>query len=118
VNQQTGTVTARAVFENPDRVLVPGQFVTLEIVEQDVPRQPVVPQTAVLRDREGVYVYVLGDNDTVAMRRIEIGTRVGNGWAVTKGLEGGEQVVVQGVQRLRDGAKVQPSTAQPTGDAP
>lgn len=55
-----------------------------------------VPQTAVLQDREGRYVYLLGENDVVAQRRIETGARVGNGWAVSEGLEGGEPVVVQG----------------------
>lgn len=118
VNPQTGTATARAIFDNPDRILVPGQFVTLIVREQDAPRLPVVPQTAVLRDREGPYVYVLGADNTVSMRRVELGTRVATGWAVTKGLSGGDEVVVQGVQRLRDGIKVQPTEALPTGDAP
>jgi len=118
VNPQTGTATARAIFDNPDHILVPGQFVTLVVQEQDAPRLPVVPQTAVLRDREGPYVYVLGADNTVALRRIELGARVPTGWAVTKGLTGGEDVVVQGVQRLREGIKVQPTEEPPTGDAP
>lgn len=118
VNPQTGTATARAIFDNPDHILVPGQFVTLIVREQDAPRLPVVPQTAVLRDREGPYVYLLGADNTVALRRIELGARVPTGWAVTKGLSGGEDVVVQGVQRLREGIRVQPTEEPPTGDAP
>ena len=80
-----------------------------------MPSMPVVPQTAVLQDREGRFVYLLGKNNTVSQRRIDTGARVGNGWAVTTGLNGGEQVVVQGIQRLADGMTVQPSEGQPVG---
>ncbi|WP_349436962.1 efflux RND transporter periplasmic adaptor subunit [Pararhizobium sp. A13] len=115
VDPQTGTVTARAVFPNPHRILVPGQFVTLYVQEKEMPRLPVVPQTAVLQDREGRFVYLLGANNTVSLRRIDTSARVGSGWAVNKGLDGGEQVVVQGIQRLAEGMTVQPSEGQPVG---
>lgn len=118
VNAQTGTVTVRTIFDNPNRVLVPGQFVTLVLTDQNAPQLPVVPQTAVLRDKEGPYVFVLGADNTVSIRRIAISTPLDGGWAVTKGLSGGEQVVVQGVQRLRDGLKVQPSEETPAGGGP
>jgi len=115
VDPQTGTVIARAVFPNPHHILIPGQFVTLSVQERNVPDLPIVPQTAVLQDREGRFVYLLGANNTVSQRRIDTGARVGAGWAVTAGLNGGEQVVVQGVQRLADGIMVQPSEGQPVG---
>lgn len=115
VDPKTGTVAVRLIFPNPDRILVPGQFVTLQASEKDVPSLPIVPQTAVLQDREGRFVYVLGENNVVSQRRIETGARVGNGWAVTKGLSGDEPVVVQGIQRLSEGVKVQPSEGQPLG---
>jgi membrane fusion protein (multidrug efflux system) len=118
VNPQTGTVTVRAIFDNPRHVLVPGQFVTLITEEKNAPRLPVVPQTAVLRDKTGPYVYVLGADDVVSIRRIELGPQVETGWAVTKGLSGDEQVVVQGVQRLREGIKVRPTEGAPVGDMP
>ncbi|WP_331372885.1 efflux RND transporter periplasmic adaptor subunit [Sinorhizobium chiapasense] len=118
VDPQTGTVTARAVFPNPHRVLIPGQFVTLLIEEKDIRKLPVVPQMAVLQDREGRFVYLLGQNNTVSQRRIDTGARISNGWAVTTGLSGGEQVVVQGIQRLADGMTVQPSDGQPLDDSP
>jgi len=118
VNPQTGTVTVRAIFDNPHRVLVPGEFVTLIVREKEAPRLPVVPQTAVLRDKDGPYVYVLGADDTVSIRRIELGAQIDTGWAVTKGLTEGEEVVVQGVQRLREGIKVHPTDSPPAGDAP
>ncbi|WEX88548.1 efflux RND transporter periplasmic adaptor subunit [Sinorhizobium garamanticum] len=118
VDPQTGTVTARAVFPNPHHVLIPGQFVTLSIEEKEIPKLPVVPQTAVLQDREGRFVYLLGQNNTVSQRRIDTGARVSNGWAVTTGLNGGEQVVVQGIQRLAEGMTVQPSEGQPLDGGP
>ncbi|MGN6772446.1 MAG: efflux RND transporter periplasmic adaptor subunit [Rhizobiaceae bacterium] len=118
VDPQTGTVTARAIFPNPHRILVPGQFVTLSIEEKETPAMPIVPQTAVLQDRDGRFVYVLAKDNKVSQRRIKTGARVGNGWAVTTGLKGGEQLVVQGIQRLADGMTVQPSAGQPVGGNP
>jgi membrane fusion protein (multidrug efflux system) len=109
VNAQTGTVTARAIFANPHHILLPGQFVTLLVQDGETPSLPVVPQTAVLQDREGRFVYLLDDGNTVSQRRIETGARVESGWAVTEGLSGGEKVVVKGIQRIADGMTVQPS---------
>ncbi len=116
VDPQTGTIAVRTIFPNPDHLLVPGQFVTLYVDEAEPPELPIVPQTAVLQDSEGRYVYLLEADDTVSQRRIETGSRVGRGWAVTEGLSGGESVVVQGIQRLAEGMSVQPSQADPVGE--
>jgi membrane fusion protein (multidrug efflux system) len=116
VDPKTGTVTARAVFANSHHVLIPGQFVKLAIREKDAPDMPIIPQTAVLQDREGRFVFLLAKDNTVSQRRITTGSRVGNSWSVTSGLTGGEQVVVQGSQRLVDGMTVAPSQGQPVGD--
>ena len=75
-----------------------------------------MPQSAVLQDRSGRFVYVLQEGNSVTQQRIETGPRVPDGWAVTGGLEGGEEVVVQGIQRLSEGAVVQPSHRS-VGDA-
>lgn len=111
----TGTVPVRLIFGNPDRVLISGQFVDVVIGPREPPMKPVVPQTAVLQDRDGRYVFVLNDDSTVSPRRVVLGAQVGSGWAVQEGLAGGEKVVVQGLQRLADGMKVQVSEA-PAGD--
>lgn len=116
VNPQTGTVAVRLVFPNPGRLLMPEQYVTLLARRGEVPVLPIVPQTAVLQDRQGRFVYLLGENDTVRQQRIETGARVENGWAVTQGLQGGELVVVQGIQRLTEGMRVQATQGQPLGD--
>ncbi|HET7409001.1 MAG TPA: efflux RND transporter periplasmic adaptor subunit [Paracoccaceae bacterium] len=107
----TGTIPVRLIFENPDGILVPGQFVDVAIGPSDPPEMPVVPQTAVLQDREGRYVFVVNEDSTVSQRRIEVGAQVANGWAVLDGLVGGEEVVVQGVQRIAEGMTVQATRA-------
>lgn len=116
VDTRTGTVPIRLIFPNPDGLLLPGQNVTLYIQEGEQRERPVVPQSAVLQDRSGRYVYILQDDDTVTQQRIDTGVRVPNGWAVIEGLEGGEYVVTQGIQRLSEGASVQPSQGSPVGD--
>lgn len=117
VDPSTGTVAVRAIFPNPDALLIPNQYVTLFAREAEEQIQPVVPQSAILQDREGRFVYVLEDDNTVRQQRVETGARVADGWEVTQGLEAGDSVVVQGVQRLTDGTLVQASEGQPlTGE--
>src|SRR5690554_206107 len=113
---RTGTIPVRLRFPNPDKVILPGQFLTLFIGLENPQELPVVPQSAVLQDRSGRFVYVLQEGNSVTQQRIETGPRVPDGWAVTGGLEGGEEVVVQGIQRLSEGAVVQPSHRS-VGDA-
>lgn len=107
----TGTVPVRIILENPDRILIPGQFVDVAVGPRNPPEMPVVPQLAVLQDRAGRYVYVVNDDSIVSQRRIETGAQIGNELAVVDGLVGGETIVVQGVQRLADGMVVQVATA-------
>lgn len=115
VDPSTGTIPVRVTFPNPDNLLAPGQNVTLRVAEEDPPLLPVAPQSAVLQDRRGRYVYVLDGDDTVSRRDIETGARVEAGWAVTHGLAAGETVVIQGVQRLRPGMRVRPTRAEGSG---
>lgn len=111
VDPATGSVAVRIVYQNPEAFLLPGQFVTMVITEKDPQSLPVAPQTAVLQDREGRYVFVVKDDNTVAQTRITTGPRVETGWAVTEGLQGGEQVVIEGVQRLQNGMTVATAAA-------
>jgi len=115
VDPATGTIPVRAVFSNPEGLLVPGQNVTLRVAEDDPPTVPVVRQSAVQQDRQGRYVYVLEADDTVTRRPIVFGARVADGWVVQSGLQGGETVVVQGLQRLRPGLPVRPTTMPDPG---
>jgi membrane fusion protein (multidrug efflux system) len=103
---RTGTLPIRASFANPDAVLVPGQFVTVVIRPSAPQRRPVVPVGAVQLDREGRFVLVLDGDNKVAMRRIRTGTQIAQNWSVEEGLEGGENLIVQGLQNVRPGATV------------
>lgn len=108
VDPQTGTIAIRARFPNPDHILMPGQFVTLRLLDETAGKLPLVPMSSVSQDREGQFIYILDAGDTVSRRDIQTGVRIGNKWSVTKGLEGGETIVVEGLQRIADGKQVEP----------
>jgi len=102
----TGTIAARILVPNPEGLLLPGQNVTIrgELIE---PVDAVmVPQRAVLQDQQGHYVMVVGDGNVVTRRNIEVGIRNNADWSVPVGLEPGEQVVVEGLQKIRPGQTV------------
>ena len=108
VDRATDTVLARAVFPNPDGVLVPGQFVTVIVREKQPLSTLVVPQAAVQRDRQGRFVLVVDRADRVEVRRVTLGDRAGTAWAVSDGLAEGERVIVQGLQKVRPDMAVHP----------
>lgn len=108
VDSRTGTLAVRAIFPNPDGLLMPGQFVQVITRNKDTRIGPVVPQSAVLQDRQGRFVYIADQNNVVWQRRIETGAKTNDQWVVQQGLKAGETIVVQGVQRLSDGMTVQP----------
>jgi membrane fusion protein (multidrug efflux system) len=106
VDPSTGTIAVRAVFNNPDRLLIPGQYVTV-LVKKSKPRiMPVVPQAAVLVNQQGRYVLVVDSENRVVARPIAIGPATGAYWAVESGLKAGEKIIVYGIQKVRPGQKV------------
>ena len=106
VGNTTDTVAVRAKFANPDGVLVPGGFVSV-IVERGAPRAAlVVPQSAVQLDQAGRYVLVVDAASKVELRRITTGAEQGTDIVVTEGLKSGEQIIVQGIQKVRVGQVV------------
>lgn len=111
VDTSTGTVAVRAVFDNPDNLLLPGQFVTVELSLVNPRKMPVVPQRAVLEDRQGQYVFVIDADNRVQRRNIATGVAVETEWAVKSGLMVGETVIVSGVQKVRAGQTVTPQPA-------
>jgi multidrug efflux system membrane fusion protein len=111
IDMTTGTVKLRAVFDNEDEALFPNQFVNVRLLADTVKDATVVPVAAIQRGQPGTFVYLVKADDTVAIRVVETGVTDGEKIAVTKGLEVGEQVVIDGVDRLRDGAKIR----RPTG---
>ena len=114
VDEKTGTVLVRAVFPNPDQLLLPGQFVTVVIERKEPKTGVLIPQAAVLTDQAGLYVLVVDAEDKVEVRRIETGQRFGPNWLVNKGLETGERIVLFGIQKVRPGIKVNPELTEAT----
>jgi membrane fusion protein (multidrug efflux system) len=117
VDPGTGSVTLRAVFPNPKRQLLPGMYVRA-IVEKGVGQQAIlIPQQSVTRDAKGqATALVLGADNTVQARTLQIGQSVGNQWLVTGGLKAGEQVIVDGLQKVQPGAPAQGTPWQPPAD--
>lgn len=117
VNATTGAVNMRALLKNPDHMLLPGMFVTLSV---DLGQQSgvfLVPQKAVQRDTAGAYVFTVGADGMVKRKNVEAQTSNGNNWVVTNGLADGDQIIVSGLQRARDGAPVKASPWKPEADA-
>jgi membrane fusion protein (multidrug efflux system) len=112
VDQATGSVTLRARFPNPDKLLLPGMFVRASVsqgVRQGVMR---VPSTAVTRTPQGTAtVMVVGQDNKAALRTVRTGTLVDGFWLVDDGLKAGERVIVSGVQKLRPGTVVKVAAA-------
>lgn len=118
----TDTVTVRAVFPNPDAVLVPGQFASVAVESAQPVASIVVPQAALQIDQAGAFVMVVAGNGTVETRRVRTGASLENAVVVEQGVQPGEQVVVEGAQKVRPGQEVQVSeqppqpAAAPSGD--
>jgi membrane fusion protein, multidrug efflux system len=115
VSQSTGTVLVRAIFPNPQRLLLPGMYVHAEI-EEGVNRQGIlVPQQAVSRNPHGdAVVLVVGDGNKAEARTLTTGPAVGDQWVITGGLKLGERVIVDGLQKVRPGITVAPVAAGST----
>jgi multidrug efflux system membrane fusion protein len=113
VDTATGTVKAKARFSNADNALFPNQFVNLRLLLRTVSGAVVVPVTALRHGPNGDYVYVLKDDSTVAQRTVTRGESSVDNVAITSGLAAGEQVVTEGGDRLKDGARVQTTVDRP-----
>jgi multidrug efflux system membrane fusion protein len=116
VDTTTGTVKLRAMFDNADESMFPNQFVNIKLLVDTVKDATVVPVAAVQRGQPGIYVYQVKADDTVHIQVVEIGATDGEKIAITKGLAVGDQVVIDGVDRLREGAKIR-KPAPPQGGA-
>lgn len=113
INQNTGTVRLRAVFENPNRALLPGMFVTAVVSQGVDPDAILAPQRAVSRNPRGQAVaLVLNQENVVEERVLETTATSGDRWVVASGLNPGDRVIVEGAQRVRPGA--QAVAAEPT----
>lgn len=106
IDPTTGTIEAFAQVPNRDGTLLPGQYLTILVGTSQAAELPVVPQAAVLEDRSGRYVLLVNEEDKVEQRRIETNAPVGSVWPVRSGLQGGEKIILQGIQKVRPGQAV------------
>lgn len=106
VDPQTGTQEYRAQFANPDHILLPGQFVRVRLLGLVRDSAIVIPQRAVLQQLGRQSVYVVGKGDTVSAREVKGAGWTGGDWLIASGLEPGERVVVDGVQKIGPGSVV------------
>ncbi len=112
VDPNTGTIAVYADFPNKDFVLVPGQFVTVTVAVGKPQSLPVVPAGAVLQDKQGPYVLVVGKDNRAQIQRIETADKMQTGWAVKSGLTQGDTIIVDGIQKVKPGEVVNPQTAK------
>jgi membrane fusion protein (multidrug efflux system) len=104
IDEATGTAAMRAVFPNPDRTLLPGQFVRARINAGVRPNGILVPQRAVKLTPQGATVLIVGSDGLVASRNIKVGALRAGSWVVSEGLAAGDRVIVDGIQKVQPGA--------------
>lgn len=112
-HESTGTLLIRASFPNSKLLLRPGQFVRAQVLGAVWPSAISVPQQAVQQGQKGLYVFVVDKDDRAEMRSIVPGDWNGDNWIIKSGLNKGEQVVVDGVNKIQPGSKIAPSPYTP-----
>ena len=118
VDPQTGTVKLKAQFPNTDRALFPNQFVNVRMKLDTLHDMVLVPAAAVQRGAQGMFVYIVQPDNTVALRPVKLGPADGPRQSIADGLKPGEQVVTDGTDRLRPGSQVEVASARPEIKAP
>lgn len=117
VDAQTGTLLVKFEFENPDRLIRPGQYGRVRITAETLSAALLVPQRAV-KEIQGIYqLAVVGSDNKVALRTVKVGPRFGDLWVISEGIKPEDRIVVEGLQRVRDGVVVSPKPA-PQSAAP
>ncbi|TCB66974.1 efflux RND transporter periplasmic adaptor subunit [Acinetobacter sp. ANC 4178] len=119
VNTETGTVTIRAVFPNPNHLLLPGMFANAQIVQGVIPNAILVPQAAITRTPTGQAMAMIVDaKGAIESRPVTTVGVQGQDWIVTEGIKTGEKIVVDGVAKVKPGQSVSAKPYQPQTEAP
>lgn len=108
IEQGMGTVELRALFANPNGIILPGLFVTLISESQQKELMAMVPQAAVQANQQGKFVLVVDKSNTVKQRHVVLGRRINAMWIVEEGLAADEKVIIEGLQKVRVGVTVKP----------
>jgi len=117
IDVSTGTYTVEASFPNPDNLLLPGQFARVRAPYQTLKDVVTVPRKAIVELQGRYRVYVVNDANVVELREVELGPVKDLDVVIESGLEGGESVIVEGLQKVRPGMTVAPGEALPPADA-
>jgi membrane fusion protein (multidrug efflux system) len=123
VEKGTGTLQVQTLFPNSERILRPGQYARIRVPRQQEGKALIVVPEAAVKELQGSYtVAVVTPEDTVQIRKVEVGPRAGALWAITKGVNAGERVITEGSQKVSEGLKVtakpDPSRVGKSGSAP
>ncbi len=116
LDTETGTLGSRAVVDNPDHRLIPGQFVRATILDIHVKDGVTIPKAALLQGPQSQFVYVVGKDDVVEVRPVTVARELENEWLISQGLNEGDRVITEGVIKARPGGKVQAVDAAAAGD--
>ena len=114
----TGTVTLRASFANDDEALFPNEFVNVQLLVDTLHQAVLVPTPAVLSGAPGDYVYLVNADDTVSVHKVTLGPSDGKNTVIASGLAAGDMVVIDGTDRLSDGAKIKVAATAPPAARP
>lgn len=108
IDSTVGSVSLRAIFPNDEGLILPGLYVTLLVESQKKEQLPLIPQASVQENQLGNFVLIIDDKNQVVTRHVDMGRRLGAMWVVNGGLEDGERIVIEGLQKVRPGVEVNP----------
>jgi membrane fusion protein (multidrug efflux system) len=106
VDESTGTITLRATFPNPDSVLLQGDFGRIKIYSNSKDEMPIVPQTATMENQEGLYVYIMDEENNPKLTYIKTMGQVDTNWVVYEGVKKGDRIITTGMQKVIPGSPV------------
>jgi len=115
VDAKTGTIRFAAAFENPSGVLRPGQFARVRLPTSVAKNAVLVPQRSVIETQGSYQVAVVTPDNKASLRPVKVGERVGDMWIIQSGVQPEERVIVEGFQKVKEGAPVAPKPFQPSG---
>lgn len=105
ISESTGTIELRATVKNPDNILIPGDFVQVKIFSNTPVKRLIIPQTAVMQDQSGQYIYILDEKGKAKLTRIKTSGQYEKNWIIESGIGLGDKYVSGGVVALRDGVQ-------------
>ncbi|HTX87978.1 MAG TPA: efflux RND transporter periplasmic adaptor subunit [Bacteroidales bacterium] len=118
INTQTGTIAMRAVFDNPDELIKPGNFATVDIVFMERENAVVIPQSAITQIQGKNFVFLVNNENKVNRVPVVPGRAIGNKIVITQGLKPGDKILLEGFQKFQEGMMIQPNIVKDTVSAP